>query len=106
MALTDLLVRKTKHSGKPSGDKYSDGHALYLLVKASNKYWRMNYRFEGKHKTLALGVYPEVSLAQARELCGDARKLLRNGVDPNEVRTSAPIEQTEVDPNTFEALAW
>jgi len=105
MALTDLFVRKLKHSGKPSGDKYSDGRALYLLVKSSNKYWRMNYRFEGKHKTLALGVYPEVSLAQARELCGDARKLLRNGADPNEVKTSAPIEQTEVDPNTFEALA-
>lgn len=104
-ALTDLFVRKIKHSGKPGGDKHSDGRALYLLVKSSDKYWRMNYRFEGKHRTLALGAYPDVSLAQARELCGDARKLLRNGVDPNQVKTSAPVEQPEVDPNTFEALA-
>lgn len=40
---------------------------LYLLVKEANKYWRMNYRYEGKHKTLALAIYPEVSLAEARE---------------------------------------
>jgi hypothetical protein len=58
MALTDLFVRKLKHFGKPSGDKYSDGRSLYLLVKESNKYWRMNYRFDGEHKTLALGIYP------------------------------------------------
>lgn len=49
MALTDLFIRKLKHSGKASGEKYSDGRSLYLLVKESNKYWRMNYRYEGKH---------------------------------------------------------
>jgi hypothetical protein len=41
-ALTDLFVRKRKHAGKPSGEKYSDGRALYLLVEASSKYWRVN----------------------------------------------------------------
>lgn len=56
-----------KHPGKAS-EKYSDGRWLYLLVKESNKYWRMNYRYEGKHKTLALGIYPEVSLEEARDL--------------------------------------
>jgi hypothetical protein len=82
MALTDLFIRKLKHSGKSSGDKYSDGRSLYLLVKA-NKYWRMNYRYEGKHKTLPLGTYPDVSLAEAREKSAEARKLLRAGTDPN-----------------------
>jgi integrase len=105
MALTDLFIRKLKHSGKASGEKYSDGRSLYLLVKESNKYWRMNYRYEGKHKTLALGIYPEVSLAEARELCADARKLLRSGVDPKRPKVDAHAEQVETDQNTFEALA-
>ncbi|WP_229211500.1 MULTISPECIES: integrase arm-type DNA-binding domain-containing protein [unclassified Duganella] len=105
MALTDLFVRKLKHSGKPSGDKYSDGRSLYLLVKESNKYWRMNYRFDGKHKTLALGIYPEVSLAEARELCADARKQLRAGVDPKQHKVDARADLLEPEHNTFEALA-
>lgn len=105
MALTDLFIRKLKHSGKPSGDKYSDGRALYLLVKESNKYWRMNYRYDGKHKTLAFGTYPEVSLAEARELCADARKQLRAGVDPKAPRTDPNAEVAEADQNTFEKLA-
>ncbi len=105
MALTDLFIRKLKPSGKPSGDKYSDGRKLYLLVTGSNKYWRMNYRFEGKYKTLAIGIYPEVSLAQARERCNDAQKLLRNGVDPNQPKRDARNRQNELCHNTFEALA-
>ncbi|MYM23099.1 integrase arm-type DNA-binding domain-containing protein [Duganella sp. FT135W] len=106
MALTDLFIRKLKHSGKPSGDKYSDGRSLYLLVKESNKYWRMNYRFDGKHKTLAFGTYPEISLAEARELCADARKQLRAGVDPKAPKIDPHAQQQlEADLNTFEALA-
>jgi integrase len=105
MALTDLFIRKLKHSGKSSGDKYSDGRSLYLLVKESNKYWRMNYRFDGKHKTLALGIYPEVSLAEARELSADARKLLRAGVDPNPKKEKGCEQSLEENLQTFEALA-
>ena len=45
-------------------------------IKQANKYWRMNYRFDGKQRTLAIGIYPEVSLAEAREHCADARKAL------------------------------
>ncbi len=105
MPLTDRFVRKLKHSGKRSGDKYSDGRALYLLVKESNKYWRMNYRYDGKHKTLALGIYPEVSLAQARERCADAHQLLRAGVDPKPRKTDPREQELETDQNTFEALA-
>ena len=63
MALNDTFIKNsTKHSGKPAGDKYTDGGGMYLLVTASGKYWRMNYRFDEKRKTLALGVYPTVSL--------------------------------------------
>jgi hypothetical protein len=105
MPLTDLFIRKLKHSGKPSGDKHSDGRALYLLVKESNKYWRMNYRFNGKHNTLAFGTYPEVSLAEARELCADARKQLRAGIDPKRRKSKADEALHESDQSTFEALA-
>lgn len=105
MALTDLFIRKLKSSGKLSGEKYSDGRALYLLVKEANKYWRMNYRFDGKHKTLAFGTYPEISLAEARELCADARKQLRAGVDPKAPKIDPHAQQLEADLNTFESLA-
>ena len=83
MALTDTQIKTIKPSGKKAGDKHSDGGGLYLLVKPAGKYWRMAYRFIGKQKTLALGVYPEVSLADAREGRGKARKLLANDVDPS-----------------------
>lgn len=64
MALTDTFVRLVK-PGKSGGEKHTDGAGMYLLVKETGKYWRMNYRFLGKRKTLALGEYPEVSLALA-----------------------------------------
>jgi hypothetical protein len=54
MALTDTGIRQIKHSGAPAGDKLSDGGGMYLLVTATAKCWRMNYRFHGKQKTLAL----------------------------------------------------
>ncbi|MDR0274206.1 MAG: Arm DNA-binding domain-containing protein [Burkholderiaceae bacterium] len=67
MALKDTRVRQLKHSGRPAGDKYADGGGLFLLVKAAGKYWRMAYRYAGKAKLLSFGVYPDVSLAQARQ---------------------------------------
>ena len=60
MALTDTFTRNTKHSGAPAGDKHSDGGGMYLHITKAGKYWRMNYRFAEKQKTLALGVYPAV----------------------------------------------
>ncbi len=69
MALNDTFIKNcTKHSGKPSGDKHTDGGGMYLLVSAAGKYWRMNYRFAGKRKTLTLGVYPAISLAPRSHL--------------------------------------
>ncbi|RMF20770.1 MAG: DUF4102 domain-containing protein [Deltaproteobacteria bacterium] len=81
--LSDLKARKAKCPDGKKQVKLYDGHGLYLLVTAQGrKYWRMDYRFEGKRKTLALGVYPEVSLEEARELALQARKALRQGMDP------------------------
>ncbi len=64
MALTDTFVKQVKPTGSAAGDKYQDSLAMYLLVKPAGKYWRMNYRFQGKQKTLALGIYPAVTLAK------------------------------------------
>jgi transposase-like protein len=64
--------------------KICDGRGLYLLVTPNgSRYWRYNYRFQGKHKTLALGIHPDVSLDKARERHQIARTLLANGVDPS-----------------------
>ena len=54
MTLTNIFIKNIEHTGATSGDKYTDGRALYLLVNAVGKYWRMDYRFVGKRKTLAL----------------------------------------------------
>ena len=57
MALTDAAVKNSKHSGKSAGDKLAGGGGMDLLMKACGKYWRMDNRFAGKRKTLALGAY-------------------------------------------------
>ncbi|WP_425319590.1 Arm DNA-binding domain-containing protein [Rhodoferax antarcticus] len=56
-------MKNVKHTGAPAGDKHTDGAGMYLLVNSGGKYWRINYRFADKRKTLALGVYPDVGLA-------------------------------------------
>jgi integrase len=105
MALADTFVRQVKHSGAAAGDKHADGHGLYLLVKAAGKYWRLDYRFGGKRKTLALGVYPEVSLAKARKRREDARELLADGVDPGKAKVDARQASAVAAANTFEFVA-
>ena len=65
MALTDVKIKKSKHSDKPV--KLTDGFGMYLLLHPNgSKYWRMQFRFAGKQKTHALGVYPTVSLGKVR----------------------------------------
>jgi integrase len=103
MALTDTFVRQVKYSGAGAGDKHTDGHGMFLLVKLAGKYWRMSYRFEGKQKTLALGVYPEVTLAAARRRREEARQSLAHGVDPGELKKETRREATAVV--TFEMVA-
>ena len=105
MALTDTFVKNVKHTGAASGDKYTDGRAMYLLVSAVGKYWRMNYRFADKRKTLALGVYPDVGLARARARRDKAREQLADGTDPATAKREEKQAQADAAANTFEAIA-
>jgi integrase len=94
--LTDSLVRSLKRSDKPR--KIFDGGGLHLLVAPNGgRYWRFSYRFNGKQKTLALGVYPDVGLAKARSRHMEARKTLTDGVDP--------ILKKQMTGKTFEEVA-
>jgi integrase len=86
--LTDTAIRKAK--GGEKSVKLADGGGLYLeLHPNGSRYWRMKYRHGGAEKRLAFGVYPEVTLAEARKGRDDARKLIANGVDPGELRKAA-----------------
>ena len=105
MPLADTFVRQVKSSGKPAGDSYADGGGMYLLVKPSGKYWRMDYRFAGKRKTLALGVYPEVSLAKARKKRDEARQYLAEDKDPAIYKRAAKLALETSAQNTFERVA-
>lgn len=102
MALTDVKVKSAKPSSKPI--KLTDGFGMHLLVHPNgSKYWRFQYRFTGKQKMLALGVYPAVSLAEARERRDNARKLIANGIDPSEKKKADKIEDSGA--LTFETVA-
>jgi len=104
MKLSDPAARKAKPEAKPY--KMADGGGLYLLVQPSGaKYWRLKYRYAGKEKTLAIGVYPDVSLADARERREQARKLLANGGDPGAIKQTQKREAKIAAANTFEAVA-
>jgi len=104
MALTNTAVKAAKPRDKQW--KFSDGGGLYLLIHPNgSKYWRLKFRFAGKEKVLALGVYPEVSLAEARVLQGDAKMLLRNGADPSLVKKQQKRTDRIKTENTFEAIA-
>lgn len=106
MALTDTFVKNTKpDASKAAGKKHSDGGGLYLHVIQTGKYWRMAYRFAGKQKTLALGVYPAVSLAQARRKRDDARELLAQDIDPSEHKRRTKEGKAAALGNTVEAMA-
>ncbi|MEE2766663.1 MAG: integrase arm-type DNA-binding domain-containing protein [Pseudomonadota bacterium] len=102
MPLTDLQTRKAKPKAKPY--KLSDSGGLFLLIHPNgSKYWRQKYRFAGKEKTLAHGVFPEVPLKEARTKRDDARKLLINGVDPQALKKKR--KETDLEADSFEAIA-
>ena len=114
--LTDTAIRKAKHGDKSV--KLSDGGGLYLELHPNrSRYWRMKYRHGGTEKRLAFGVYPEVTLAEARRCRDEARKLIANGADPGELRKAtkaadeAKAETTRMEaaglpgPGTFEHVA-
>lgn len=103
--LTDTAVKaaKPKEDGKPI--KLSDGGGLYLFVNEVGKYWRYNYRHNGKQRTFSIGVYPDINLKTAREKHQGARELLARGIDPSEYKQQAKAEQIAITENTFEAIA-
>ena len=83
--LTQLEVKNAKPRERPY--KVADGAGMYLYVKPTGaKYWRLDYRYRNKHKTLALGVYPEVTLAEARVKRENARRQIADGFDPSHAR--------------------
>ena len=89
--------------------KLADGAGLYLeVVPSGSRYWRMKYRFNGKEKRLAFGVYPAVSLAQARALRDDAKKKLAEGIDPSFAKKEEKLVRDVQLNNTFQtvALEW
>ena len=105
MALTDTFVKNTKHTGRQAGDKHADGGGMYLLINAGGKYWRMDYRFAERRKTLALGTYPEVSLLKARQRREKAREQLADGIDPSAAKQEKKANQRAASANTFEVVA-
>ena len=104
MKLTASTVKSAKPSAKPY--KLADGAGMYLLVHPSGaKYWRLKYRIAGKEKLLALGVYPEVSLAEARIRRDNARLLIRDGRDPGVAKQLQKKILQNQNSETFEAVA-
>ncbi|WP_295531954.1 Arm DNA-binding domain-containing protein [uncultured Pseudacidovorax sp.] len=99
MLLTDVARRNAKPTDKPR--KLADGDGVYLLVNNSGRYWRWDDRFASERKTLALGVYPEVSLLQARERLQQGRATLDSGIDPMVHRVIAKQSIRRGAANTF-----
>jgi integrase len=97
--LTHIAVKNA-----PEG-KHFDGGGLYLHVLPSGRYWRMKYRIHGREKLLAFGVYPQVSLAEARERREAAKAELRNGTDPGRARQERRDTAALAARNTFKAVA-
>src|SRR6202166_58061 len=103
-SLSDAAARNAKPKAKRY--KIADGEGLFLLVMPNgSKYWRLKYFFGGKEKLLALGVYPEIDLADARERRAQARKALAAGSDPGEVKKEVKRAETLKSFNAFEVVA-
>ncbi|EKN4073710.1 tyrosine-type recombinase/integrase [Yersinia enterocolitica] len=103
MALTDIKVR----SAKPQEKEYTlvDGDGMFLLIHPNgSKYWRFRFRFGGNQHLMAFGVYPETSLADARQKREEARRLVAAGIDPREHKRAVKEEQTK-EAITFESVA-
>ena len=104
MALTDTEIRRSKPAARPY--KLSDGGGLHLLItQAGGKLWRWKYRFDGAEKLMAMGRYPEVTLADARERRDAARKRLANGSDPMAERMAQKTAIKVATEHTFEKIA-
>lgn len=104
MPLSDRQIKAAKPREKIY--RLTDGHGMYLeITPAGGKYWRMKYRIHGKEKRLAIGVYPDVSLADARAQRDDARRLLAQGIDPSKEKQARKISSRAATENSFEVIA-
>ena len=104
MKLTARQVDTSRPKDKPY--KLSDGGGLYLLVNPNgSRYWRLKYRIGGKEKLLALGVYPDITLAEARQKRADAKKVLAAGGDPGQEKQEEKQAKEQAVANSFERLA-
>ncbi|NBV07215.1 MAG: DUF4102 domain-containing protein [Proteobacteria bacterium] len=104
MPLTDIIAKNAKLKDKRY--KLSDEKGLFLLVHENgSKYWQVKYRIDGKEKLLSLGVYPEVSLKQARDKRDEARRKIQDGLDPSQEKKLAKLTNSINSQNTFEAIA-
>ncbi len=104
MALTNVQAKNAKPRANPY--KIADGGGMFLLIcPNAAKYWRLKYRFGGKEKLLALGVYPEVSVDEARKRRERAREILRGGADPAQAKHEKKLLDKLSAANTFEAIA-
>jgi integrase len=104
MPLTDISVRTAKPRAKPY--KLADERGLYALIHPNgSKYWRLKYRFSGKEKVLAIGIYPQITLGEAREQREQAKRLLANHRDPGAIKQTQKLEAKHLSANTFEAIA-
>lgn len=104
MPLTDTKAKQAKPKDKTY--RLSDERGMYLeITKAGGKYWRLKYRYGGKEKRLALGVYPEVSLKKARDLRDAARIQLKDGIDPSAHKRAMKTSQGDQAANSFEVVA-
>jgi hypothetical protein len=105
--LTEIAIKNAKGRGKPY--KLADGSGMYLEVLPNgSKYWRLKYRYAGKEKRLALGVYPEVTLKEARSKRLEARKRLAEGIDPGNQRRQEKLARQVGAETSFRtvALEW
>ncbi|GGO89777.1 tyrosine-type recombinase/integrase [Stakelama pacifica] len=104
MALTDTAIRNAKPKDKPY--KVADAQGLYLLVNPrGSKLWRLKYRINGVERKLALGSYPEITLAEARSARDAARRQVAHAIDPNIARRQARIEASIRASNSFGSVA-
>ena len=102
--LTDTAIRKSKPTNKAY--RLPDCKGLFLFVPpAGGKLWRFKYRHDGKQRLMALGSYPDVPLALARERHTEARKLLAAGVDPMAQRKTEKIAHQAAAENSFQSIA-
>jgi integrase len=104
MPLTNKQCENAKPKDKPY--KLPDGGGMYLeIMPNGSKYWRLKYRFLGKENRLALGVFPAVTLLEAREKRAEAKKILAKGIDPSQSKKQAKHQARINSENTFEAVA-